>query len=678
MKLIIKTMIYTGPVLVSRLMTQRWLDIDSQWTVDEHVSGHSALRYKYRVVCEEHYHGKGCSKWCSARDDNFGHYTCNKNGDQTICSPGCKGTCTEPNTCICSMGWKGKKCDECVVYPGCLHGSCTKPWECNCQEGWGGLFCNQDLNYCTNHQPCKNGATCFNTAPGSYSCKCPPGFNGTNCEIPNDSCALNPCKSGGTCIDTGDEGFVCQCRSSFKGRYCEISGQSCLDKPCKHGAPCTDTPSGFQCHCPNGYEGLTCERSVNDCASSPCKNGGSCVDEHETFRCVCPVGFTGPSCQTNIDNCATNPCLNGGKCIDGINSYQCQCQPGFVGDLCQTNVDDCAIGPCGNGGTCIDKINDFECKCRKGWMGKHCYDQAPVSPCTENPCDNGGACKEDPELAVGYRCLCPSGLLGPRCTIPHHRSQIHSSPESITRNEPMSTVQIVLIVVFSIAVPLLAFFFITVIICMKRRRRREHCRHDEEARRQNEQNTVHNAVNKNNMIFNSLDYPPKPLNTEVSAIHLPSTHKKVDTDDYPPSKKNYSLENAYSIAPTRSTKTLNTDVSNLSLASRLEKDLDAYGLSRNSPIVVVDPPGSVNISKTPDPHLPRTHSHSDVFLKRMNNSNSNSNTNIAPTSSPTGGGLCTSSTHTLTSVCTPSTCTTPSSVYVIEEHTDENYIATEV
>ncbi|KAB7506471.1 Neurogenic locus protein delta [Armadillidium nasatum] len=235
-----------------------------------------------------------------------------------------------------------------------------------------------------------------------------------------------------------------------------------------------------------------------------------------------------------------------------------------------------------------------------------------------------------------------------------------------------------LIVVFSIAVPLLAFFFITVIICMKRRRRREHCRHDEEARRQNEQNTVHNAVNKNNMIFNSLDYPPKPLNTEVSAIHLPSTHKKGDTDDYPPSKKNYSLENAYSIAPTRSTKTLNTDVSNLSLASRLEKDLDAYGLSRNSPIVVVDPPGSVNISKTPDPHLPRTHSHSDVFLKRMNNSNSNSSSNIAPTSSPTGGGLCTSSTHTLTSVCTPSTCTTPSSVYVIEEHTDENYIATEV
>lgn len=73
-------------------------------------------------------------------------------------------------------------CDQCERYPGCLHGSCHKPWECLCDEGWGGLFCNQDLNYCTNHKPCKNGGTCFNTGQGSYTCTCPPGFNGTDCE----------------------------------------------------------------------------------------------------------------------------------------------------------------------------------------------------------------------------------------------------------------------------------------------------------------------------------------------------------------------------------------------------------------------------------------------------------------------------------------------------------------
>ncbi len=85
-------------------------------------------------------------------------------------------------------------------YPGCDHGTCAKPFECRCDEGWGGLFCNQDLNYCTNHKPCRNGATCRNTAPGSYSCSCPPGFTGKNCETRMaNECDHQRCLNGGTC-----------------------------------------------------------------------------------------------------------------------------------------------------------------------------------------------------------------------------------------------------------------------------------------------------------------------------------------------------------------------------------------------------------------------------------------------------------------------------------------------
>lgn len=99
----------------------------------------------------------------------------------------------------CHSGWKGRLCDECERYPGCLHGSCQKPWDCLCNEGWGGLFCNQDLNYCTNHKPCRNGGTCFNTGQGSYTCSCPPGFAGENCEQELNDCAHQPCLNGGTC-----------------------------------------------------------------------------------------------------------------------------------------------------------------------------------------------------------------------------------------------------------------------------------------------------------------------------------------------------------------------------------------------------------------------------------------------------------------------------------------------
>lgn len=100
----------------------------------------------------------------------------------------------------CKLGWQGKLCDQCIRYPGCLHGSCQQPWQCYCDEGWGGLFCNQDLNYCTNHKPCKNGGTCFNTGQGSYTCTCPPEFTGTDCELANDDCNVVGCLNGGQCI----------------------------------------------------------------------------------------------------------------------------------------------------------------------------------------------------------------------------------------------------------------------------------------------------------------------------------------------------------------------------------------------------------------------------------------------------------------------------------------------
>ena len=57
-----------------------------------------------------------------------------------------------------------------------------------------------DLNYCTHHKPCKNGATCTNTGEGSYTCQCMDGYSGTNCEIEIDDCKHQPCRNAGTCM----------------------------------------------------------------------------------------------------------------------------------------------------------------------------------------------------------------------------------------------------------------------------------------------------------------------------------------------------------------------------------------------------------------------------------------------------------------------------------------------
>lgn len=56
-----------------------------------------------------------------------------------------------------------------------------------------------DLNYCTHHKPCVNGATCSNTGQGSYTCSCRPGFTGASCEIQVNECAGSPCRNGGSC-----------------------------------------------------------------------------------------------------------------------------------------------------------------------------------------------------------------------------------------------------------------------------------------------------------------------------------------------------------------------------------------------------------------------------------------------------------------------------------------------
>lgn len=57
-----------------------------------------------------------------------------------------------------------------------------------------------DLNYCTHHKPCANGATCLNTGQGSYTCTCLPGFTGVNCDSEVRECDNQPCRNGGYCL----------------------------------------------------------------------------------------------------------------------------------------------------------------------------------------------------------------------------------------------------------------------------------------------------------------------------------------------------------------------------------------------------------------------------------------------------------------------------------------------
>lgn len=52
------------------------------------------LTYRVRVQCEPNYYNATCTKFCRPRNDMFGHYECDRNGDKT-CMPGWTGATCE-------------------------------------------------------------------------------------------------------------------------------------------------------------------------------------------------------------------------------------------------------------------------------------------------------------------------------------------------------------------------------------------------------------------------------------------------------------------------------------------------------------------------------------------------------------------------------------------------------
>ncbi|XP_074547332.1 delta-like protein 4 [Halichoeres trimaculatus] len=389
--------------LISTFAIRKQLGIGPEWAQEAQIGTQTELRYSYRFICKDNYYGDTCSKICAPRDDHFGHYTCRPDGQiaclpgwkgeycqEPVCLEGCNernGNCTVPGECTCRKGWKGLFCDVCELHPHCKHGTCKEPWQCTCKEGWGGIFCDQDLNYCTHHRPCANGATCLNTGQGSYTCTCLPGFTGVNCDLEVRECDSQPCRNGGHCLDS-ESGYRCECLQGFEGTHCEHKMLTCADTPCFHGGKCRERDNGhsYECECPAGYTGLNCEKKVDKCTSLQCANGGHCVIHGNLHLCSCRSGFTGLRCEINIDECARNPCANGSTCIDRINDYTCTCPPGFTGRHCDKPMDRCATKPCLNGGTCTATAKSLpSCTCPAPYSGPQCQFNIVPSPNTLSP-----------------------------------------------------------------------------------------------------------------------------------------------------------------------------------------------------------------------------------------------------------------------------------------------------
>lgn len=402
--------------LISSFAIHKQLGIGREWSQEVQNVTQTELRYSYRFICNDNYYGDTCSKICTPRDDRFGHYTCKSDG-QIACLPGWKGeycqepvclegcnernaNCTLPGECKCRKGWQGLFCDVCTPHPTCKHGTCKEPWQCTCKEGWGGIFCDQDLNYCTHHTPCANGARCMNTGQGSYTCTCPPGYTGVNCEEVM-KCDSQSCRNGGSCRDS-ESGYRCECPKGFTGTHCDDRVNACANTTCFFGGKCREVDSGhaYMCECPAGFTGSNCEKKVDRCTSMQCGNGGHCVMLGSRPQCSCLSGFRGPHCEINVNECARSPCANGATCVDSINHYTCACPPGYAGRHCDRPTDRCASRPCLNGGTCVADDGGEEegqptCVCPENYSGPWCQFRDVAPPPANTPSPNVGPESED-------------------------------------------------------------------------------------------------------------------------------------------------------------------------------------------------------------------------------------------------------------------------------------------
>uniref|UniRef100_A0A8D3CGK1 Cadherin EGF LAG seven-pass G-type receptor 1a n=1 Tax=Scophthalmus maximus TaxID=52904 RepID=A0A8D3CGK1_SCOMX len=122
------------------------------------------------------------------------------------------------------------------------------------------------------------------------------------------------------------------------------------------------------------------------------------------------------------DPCDSNICPDNSHCSDDWSTYSCVCDPGFFGKEC---VDACQLNPCEHVSTCVRKPSSshgYTCECGQNYYGQYCENKA------EKPCPQGwwgspmcGPCNCDTNRGFHKDCNKTTGEC--RCKENHYRPE---------------------------------------------------------------------------------------------------------------------------------------------------------------------------------------------------------------------------------------------------------------
>ena len=242
---------------------------------------------------------------------------------------------------------------DCYGFPCLNNGYCidgVDEYTCSCPFGYEGKNCENEIDECSEqgqYQVCHEYATCAN-AEGSYACSCNPGFFGDGYATDQTTIRWGSVLVGDSRYGWLDRGFA--------ANYTDGNADGVIDR---YG--CTD---------------------INDCSSTPCFNGGRCIDLWDGHY----NDNDGSDAYTTI----------GEKALAQSNSFECDCtvtlpQTRFAGDYCELDVDECESGMhnCDKDdrSECTNNEGSFACNCRQYWEGDG---YSPETNTTDWACTRSG------------------------------------------------------------------------------------------------------------------------------------------------------------------------------------------------------------------------------------------------------------------------------------------------